>query len=87
MRSDDPDYLALVERFWKKIYKEVEGTHCILGIQVENEYGHVGGLRGAAGEQHMRALTKLTKTIGFEAPYLLPVIPGSPLGLSESRSS
>ena len=49
LRSDDPDYLALVERFWKKIYKEVAGTHCILGIQVENEYGHVGGLRGAAG--------------------------------------
>ena len=69
LRSDDPDYLALVEHFWKKIYKEVEGTHCILGIQVENEYGHVGGLRGAAGEQHMRTLTKLAKTIGFEAPY------------------
>lgn len=69
LRSDDTDYLALVERFWKKIYKEVEGTHCILGIQVENEYGHVGGLRGAAGEQHMRTLTKLAKTIGFEAPY------------------
>ena len=69
LRSDDPDYLALVERFWKKIYKEVAGTHCILGIQVENEYGHVGGLRGAAGEQHMRTLTKLAKTIGFEAPY------------------
>lgn len=32
LRSDDPDYLALVERFWKKIYKEVAGTHCILGI-------------------------------------------------------
>ena len=69
LRSDDMDYLALVERFWKKIYKEVEGTHCILGIQIENEYGHVGGLRGAAGEQHMRTLTKLAKTIGFEAPY------------------
>ena len=38
-------------------------------MQVENEYGHVGGLRGAAGEQHMRTLTKLAKTIGFEAPY------------------
>ena len=69
LRSDDPDYLALVERFWKKIYKEVEGTHYILGIQVENEYGHVGGLRGAVGEQHMRTLTKLAKMIGFEAPY------------------
>ncbi len=69
LRSDDPDYLALVERFWKKIYKEVEGTHCILGIQIENEYGHVGGLRGVAGEQHMRTLTKLAKSIGFEAPY------------------
>lgn len=69
LRSDDPDYLALVERFWKKIYKEVEGTHCILGIQIENEYGHVGGLSGSAGEQHMRTLTKLAKTIGFEAPY------------------
>ena len=69
LRSDDPDYLALVERFWKKIYEEVEGTHCILGIQIENEYGHVGGLRGAAGEQHMCTLTKLAKSIGFEAAY------------------
>lgn len=69
LRSDDPNYLDLVERFWKKIYKEVQGTHCILGIQIENEYGHVGGLRGADGEQHMRTLTKLAKTIGFEASY------------------
>ncbi len=69
LRADDPDYLKLVERFWKKIYKEVEGTHCILGIQIENEYGHVGGLRGTDGEQHMRTLKKLAEEIGFAAPY------------------
>ena len=26
----------------------------VIGIQIENEYGHVGGLQGPEGEAHIR---------------------------------
>ncbi len=40
----------------------------IIGVQIENEYGHCGGLQGEEGEEHMRTLTKMEKEIGFDAP-------------------
>ena len=73
LRTDDGQYLELVERFWNRVYQQVQGQMYedggpVIGIQIENEYGHVGGLRGEAGEQHMRRLTKLAKKIGFNVP-------------------
>lgn len=73
LRSNHPEYLAHVTRFWKEIYQQVDGFLYhqggpVIGIQIENEYGHVGGLRGEEGEAHMRTLTKLAREIGFEAP-------------------
>ncbi len=73
LRSDDPAYLELVRRFWTEIYKQVEGKMYsdggpIVGVQIENEYGHVGGLIGEEGEQHMRTLTELAKSLGFVVP-------------------
>ena len=40
----------------------------IIGIQIENEYGHCGGLNGEAGEIHMRRLTELAKKVGLTVP-------------------
>ena len=75
LRSDDPTYLKYVEIFWKKLYEQVEGSMCkdggpIIGIQLENEFGHVGGeLDPSKGAEHMRTLKKMANEIGFEVPY------------------
>ena len=73
LRSNDERYLKDVERFWREVYTQVKGEMYedggpIIGLQIENEYGHVGGLRGEAGEAHIRALTELAERIGFHAP-------------------
>lgn len=96
LRSNDEKYLTYVRRYWEQVYNQVKGMFDkdggpIIGIQIENEYGHVGGLQGEAGEAHMRALTALAKEIGFHAPLytatgwggacigdLLPVMGGYP---------
>lgn len=74
LRSDDPEYLDCVRRYWQQVFFQVKGLMHedggpIIGVQIENEYGHVGGLRGEAGEQHIRTLTALAKNIGFHAPF------------------
>ncbi len=73
LRSDDPGYLRYVERYWKQLYEQVKGFLYkdggpVIGLQIENEYGHVGGFTGEKGEQHMRTLQKLAKEIGFDVP-------------------
>lgn len=73
LRSNDPDYLFYVTRFWKKVFEQVSGFLLkdggpVIGIQLENEYGHVGGLNGEEGEAHMRYLQKLAKRLGFDVP-------------------
>jgi hypothetical protein len=73
-RTNDPNYFDEVHRFYTKIFKQVEGLlhkdgGPIIGVQIENEYGHCGGLTGEAGEAHMEKLTKMAKDIGFDVPY------------------
>lgn len=73
LRSNDEEYMGYVRRFWTKVYEQVKGSMAedggpVIGVQIENEYGHVGGLRGPEGEAHMRALTALAKEIGFRVP-------------------
>ncbi len=73
LRTNDADYLAEVRGWYTKIYEQVKGfMHKdggpIIGIQIENEYGHVGGQQGEAGEEHMRTLIALAKEIGLEVP-------------------
>lgn len=70
LRCDDERYLAYAERFWKQVYEQVRGQMYedggpVIGIQIENEYGHVGGFSGETGEQHMRTLKELAVKIGF----------------------
>ncbi|MBS6195351.1 MAG: beta-galactosidase, partial [Clostridiales bacterium] len=74
LRSDDPGYLELVKGFWKKIFEQADGFFYhqggnIIGIQIENEYGHCGGLQGEDGMQHMKTLKKLAEEMGFVTPY------------------
>ena len=73
LRCNDERYLATVERYFKKLYEQADGYMYkqggpVIGIQVENEYGHVGGLRGEEGTKHMLALEEMLKKIGFDAP-------------------
>lgn len=73
-RTNDLAYLQDVERFFCEIFKEVQGLFYkdggpIIGVQIENEYGHCGGLAAQAAEEHMRLLTNMAKRIGFDVPY------------------
>ncbi len=72
-RTNDPAYMELVRTFYERIFREVEGLFVkdggpIIGVQIENEYGHCGGLGGEEGEKHMRALLAMAKEIGFDVP-------------------
>lgn len=72
-RTNDPRYFKEVEKYYKKIYEQVEGllhkdNGPIIGVQIENEYGHCGGLTGEEGENHMKHLTHIAKEIGFDVP-------------------
>lgn len=74
LRSDDPGYLALVRLFWEQICRQAEGFfYCqggpVVGIQIENEYGHCGGLQGEEGMGHMRTLKAMAREMGFLTPY------------------
>ncbi len=72
-RSDDPKYLILVKRLYENIFDSVRGMLLsdggpVIGIQLENEYGHAGGLHGEAGLAHMRTLKRLAVEAGFRVP-------------------
>ncbi|BCN30566.1 beta-galactosidase [Anaeromicropila herbilytica] len=72
-RTNDPRYFAEVEKYFKKIYEQVEGLFLkdggpIIGIQIENEYGHCGGLDGEEGEKHMIHLKEMAQEIGYDVP-------------------
>ena len=73
VRSNAPEYLSHVRNFYEHIYEQAKGFFLkdggpVIGIQIENEYGHCGGFSGEEGEEHMRTLEKMAKEIGFDAP-------------------
>lgn len=72
-RSNDETYLTYVRRYWEQVYEQVKGLMDkdggpVIGVQLENEYGHVGGLRGEAGEAHMKTLQAMAVELGFQVP-------------------
>lgn len=74
LRENNEMYFETVRRFYAKIYEQVDGMLYkqggpIVGIQIENEYGHAGGLTGEAGEEHIKRLTLIAKEVGFDVPY------------------
>lgn len=69
-RSNDDRYFQEVRRFWSRLYQECQGfMHRdggpVIGVQIENEFGHCGG---TGGDAHIRRLTDLAKEIGFSVP-------------------
>lgn len=73
LRSDDKTYLSYVRRYWEQVAAQVRDLMDrdggpVIGVQIENEYGHVGGMRGEPGNAHMRTLTALARELGFEVP-------------------
>lgn len=72
-RTDDPKYLAHVKDFYSQIFEQAKGLLIkddgpVIGVQIENEYGHVGGKTGEEGEQHMRTLHDMALSLGFDVP-------------------
>jgi hypothetical protein len=78
VRTNESGYFAEVEKFYRMIYSQVDGllfendseknNGPIIGVQIENEYGHCGGLSGEEGERHMRTLAAMARDIGFRVP-------------------
>ena len=74
-RSNDPGYLVVVKRLYEKIAEQSKGMLWkdggpILGIQLENEFGHCGGTTDPVeGKAHMSVLKKMAVEAGFEVPY------------------
>ncbi|WP_407426211.1 beta-galactosidase [Treponema sp.] len=76
-RTNDERYFEEAKKWYEKIYEQVKDFICnpeddstkenpIIGVQIENEYGHCGGLyEKEAGELHMRRLQKIAKETGF----------------------
>ena len=72
-RTDDPAYLALVKSLYAHIYDQARGMMYkdggpVIGVQLENEYGHCGGESGGNGLIHMRTLKRLALEAGFLVP-------------------
>lgn len=72
-RTNDEAYFAEVKKFYTKISEQVQGLLWeddgpIIGIQIENEYGHCGGLQGEEGEAHIKRLNQIAKEVGLVAP-------------------
>lgn len=77
-RTNDEGYFAAVEKWYRAVFERVEGLFSgdpgpegggpVIGVQIENEFGHCGGLSGAEGEGHMRRLAAMARGIGFAAP-------------------
>jgi hypothetical protein len=73
LRSNDARYLDLVRRLYGQVHRQARGLLFrdggpIIGVQLENEYGHCGGYTGAEGAAHMRALKELALEAGFSVP-------------------
>lgn len=73
-RTNDPKYLHYVQAFFKEIYQQCRGLFYedggpIIGIQIENEYGHSGGETGISGKKHLKTLKKMIDQIGFKVPF------------------
>lgn len=70
VRTNDPEYLSYVRRFFGEIGKQLQGLFWnddgpIIGVQLENEYGARGPDAGGA---HISALKRLALESGIDAP-------------------
>lgn len=74
-RVNDPKYLTLAGIWFRKIYEQVQGLFVkdggpVIGLQIENEYGHCGGPADRKLQQaHMKRLYEMLRETGFDVPY------------------
>lgn len=74
-RTNDPAYLELVRIFYEKIGEQARGMMCaqggpVIGIQLENEYGHCGGPADRAEQAaHLKKLYEMARQAGLVAPW------------------
>lgn len=66
-RSDDPDYLARVERYWARLGQEVDGLLFadggpVIAVQLENEFDE-------GDPAHIATLHALARRCGLDAPF------------------
>jgi len=75
VRTNNPSYLERVKVLFAKLGEQAEEMMCkdggtIIGIQLENEYGHCGGSSDYnEGMEHMHTLKKMALEAGFVVPY------------------
>ena len=74
LRTNDNVYIEEIKKYLTRIYEEVKGLFHkdngpIIGIQVENELGHVGGGDKKECEEHLKTLMQIIKEIGFVVPF------------------
>lgn len=70
-RCNDERYLALARRLWDAVFDQARGMFHkdggpIIGVQIENEFGHCGGSKD---DDHMERLSAMAQEIGFITPY------------------
>ncbi len=74
LRCNDERYLAKVKIYFEKLYEQSKGYFYsdggpIIGVQVENEYGHcISENGGPCTDEHLLTLEKMLKDMGFDAP-------------------
>ncbi|MBR6406262.1 MAG: beta-galactosidase [Lachnospiraceae bacterium] len=74
-RTNDPKYLDLVRSWFERVFEQVQGLFIkdggpILGVQLENEYGHCGGPQDREEQAaHMKKLYEMAREAGFIVPY------------------
>lgn len=75
-RTNDARYFDAVRKWYAEIFAQARGLVSdpadpstdgapIIGVQIENEFGHCGGLYDETGEEHMRTLTGIAREAGF----------------------
>ncbi len=70
LRSNHPDYLAEVERWFRAMGRQLQGLMWeddgpVVGVQLENEYGSTGP---GCGAEHIEALKRLAVQAGLRVP-------------------
>jgi len=70
-RSMDPAYFEQVQRWYSAVAEQIRGLYHkdggpVIGIQFDNEFGHVGG-RG--GEPYILKCKEIARQLGMDVPY------------------
>ncbi len=70
-RSMDPSYFEQVRRWYTAVDEQVNGLYHkdggpIIGIQLDNEFGHVGG---TGGEPYIIKFKEIALDLGMDVPY------------------